>query len=71
MTAVLDHISEGCGVRKTSRLTGVHCATVLRYSRLAGAHAYDLPDVLVAFSPRTREGQLSEALPGKARSCAE
>jgi len=52
MVSVLDHVSEGCGVRKTSRLTGVHHGdTVLRDSRLAGAHAHDLHDALVAFSP--------------------
>ena len=51
MVSVLDHVSEGCGVRKTSRLTGVHRDTVLRDSRLAGAHAHDLHDALVAFSP--------------------
>ena len=42
---------EGCGVRKTSRLTGVHRDTVTRYSRLAGKHAHDVHDELVAFSP--------------------
>jgi IS1 family transposase len=60
MVSVLDHISEGCGVRKTSRLTGVHRDTVLRYSRLAGEQAQDLHDVLVAFSPQTREVQFDE-----------
>src|SRR2546425_13078902 len=39
MGSVLDHLSEGCGVRKTSRLTGVHRDTVIRYSLLAGEHA--------------------------------
>jgi len=33
IVSVLDHVSEGCGVRKTSRLTGVHRDTVIRYSR--------------------------------------
>jgi transposase-like protein len=49
--SVLEHISEGWGVRQTGRLTGVHRDTVMRYSRLAGEHAHDLHDVLVAFSP--------------------
>jgi transposase-like protein len=49
--AVLNHIAEGCGVRKTSRLVGVNKDTVLRYSLLAGEHARQLHDELVAFSP--------------------
>ena len=57
---MLDHVSEGCGVRKTGRLTGVHRDTVIRYSLLAGEHATDLHDVLVAFSPQTREVQFDE-----------
>jgi len=60
IVSVLDHISEGCGVRKTSRLTGVHRDTVIRYSLLAGEQARDLHDVLVAFSPQTREVQFDE-----------
>jgi LacI family transcriptional regulator len=51
LIAVLAHIAEGCGVRKTSRLTGVNKNTVVRYSRLAGEHAKALHDELVAFSP--------------------
>jgi transposase-like protein len=30
MVSVLDHVSEGCGVRKTSRLIGVHRETESR-----------------------------------------
>jgi IS1 family transposase len=60
MVSVLDHVSEGCGVRKTSRLIGVHRDTVSRYSLLAGEHAHDLHDVLVALSPQTREVQFDE-----------
>ncbi len=51
IASVLAHVSESCGVRKTSRLTGVHKNTVVRYSRLAGDHARSLHDELVAFSP--------------------
>jgi transposase-like protein len=51
-TAVLAHVAEGVGTRKTARLTGVHPDTVARYIRLAGAHAAELHDELVAFSPR-------------------
>jgi transposase-like protein len=49
--AVLAHIAEGCGVRKTGRLVGVNKDTVVRYSLLAGHHAHQLHDELVAFSP--------------------
>lgn len=49
--AVLAHLSEGVGTRKTARLTGVHPDTVTRYTRLAGDHAGRLHDELVAFSP--------------------
>jgi LacI family transcriptional regulator len=49
--SVLNHIAEGCGVRKTGRLVGVSKDTVVRYSVLAGGHARRLHDELVAFSP--------------------
>ena len=42
--AVLAHVAEGCGVRKTGRLAGVNKNTVIRYSALAGGHAKDLHD---------------------------
>ncbi len=51
VTSVLDHVSEGCGVRQTGRLVGVHRDTVMRYSRLAGGHAEAAHDELVAVSP--------------------
>ena len=51
IVSVLAHIVEGCGVRKTGRLVGVNKNTVIRYSVLAGEHAQDLHDELVAFSP--------------------
>lgn len=49
--AVVAHIAEGIGTRKTARLTGVHPDTVARYTRVAGDHAQQLHDELVAFSP--------------------
>jgi transposase-like protein len=49
--SVLHHIQEGCGVRKTGRLVGVHRNTVVRLSVLAGTHAQQLHDERVAFSP--------------------
>jgi transposase-like protein len=50
--AVLHHLAEGCGVRQTSRLTGVSKDTVVRYSLRAGRHAQQLHDERVAFSPQ-------------------
>jgi transposase-like protein len=51
VASVLQHIAEGCGVRQTSRLCGVDKNTVVRYSLLAGDHAEQLHDELVALSP--------------------
>jgi len=51
IVSVLAHVAEGCGVRKISRLVGVNRNTVTRYGRLAGEHARELHDELVAFSP--------------------
>ena len=48
---VLEHIAEGCGVRQTGRLCKVNRNTVGRLSRLAGTHARNLHEELVAFSP--------------------
>jgi transposase-like protein len=50
--SVLHHLAEGNGIRQTERLTGVHRDTVMRLARLAGRHAHDAHDELVAFSPR-------------------
>jgi hypothetical protein len=49
---VLQHLVEGNGVRQTERLVGVHRDTVMRLGRLAGTHARDSHEELVAFSPR-------------------
>jgi transposase-like protein len=51
IVSILAHIDDGCGVRKTARLVGVTPNTVTRYSSLAGEHAQNLHDELVAFSP--------------------
>ena len=56
VTAVLAHVAEGVGTRRTARLTGVHTDTVTRYTRLAGDHAADLHEELVPFSPEDRRG---------------
>jgi len=49
--SLLRHVDDGCGVRQTGRLVGVHRDTVMRYSRLAGDHAEAAHDELVAVSP--------------------
>lgn len=54
--SLLGHLSESCGVRKTSRLVGVHRDTVTRYILVAGRHARQLHEELVAFSPRHSGG---------------
>jgi hypothetical protein len=45
------HLADRNGVRATARQVGVAPNTGVRYSRLAGAHARQLPDEFVAFSP--------------------
>ena len=49
--SLFQHLAERNGVRATARLVGVRPNTVVRYSRLAGGHARQLHDELVAFSP--------------------
>ena len=51
MVQILDHLADGCGVRKTARLTGRSRNTVARYSELAGQQAKAVQDELAAFSP--------------------
>jgi transposase-like protein len=53
---VLEHVAEGCGVRQTGRLCKVNRNTVGRLSRLAGEHARNLHDELVALSPPDPRG---------------
>ena len=50
-TAVLEHIAEGCGVRRTGRLCQVQRNTVSRLGRLAGEHALALHNRLVGLAP--------------------
>lgn len=54
--AVLEHVADGCGVRQTERLVGVHRDTVTRYIRKAGDHAVAAHDELVALSPPHHRG---------------
>ena len=56
LLSLLAHVSEGCGVRTTSRLVGVHRDTVTHYIRACGAHAQRLHDELVGFSPLDPRG---------------
>jgi transposase-like protein len=56
IASVLQHIAEGCGVRKTARLAGVSKDTVTRYCLRVGEHAQQLHDELVAFSPSNPGG---------------
>jgi transposase-like protein len=56
--AVLHHVQEGCGARKTSRLVGVNKNTVIRLAALAGQHAQDVHDEFVAFSPSDSGGSV-------------
>ena len=58
--SILEHVNEGCGVRKTARLVKVHRDTVSRYSRATGEHSRAAHDELVAHSPETRELQMDE-----------
>jgi IS1 family transposase/transposase-like protein len=60
VASILEHLTEGCGVRKTARLVKVHPDTVSRYTRAAGEHARAAHDDLVAHSPETREIQMDE-----------
>ena len=50
--SIFEHLAERNGVRATARLVKVNRNTVVRYSRLAGDHARQLHDELVAFSPQ-------------------
>jgi transposase-like protein len=52
--SVLHHLQESCGVRQTSRLVGGNKNTVLRLAVVAGRHAQELHEELVAFSPSDR-----------------
>jgi LacI family transcriptional regulator len=56
VVSILEHLSEGGGVRQTERLVKVHRDTVMRYGRLAGEHAKKAHDELVAFSPEHPRG---------------
>lgn len=41
---IVAHLQEGCGIRRTARLTGHARSTVARYALVAGAHARAVHD---------------------------
>lgn len=51
IVSIIRHVQEGNGMRQTGRLESVKEDTVIRLTRLAGRHAHDLHQQLVAFSP--------------------
>jgi transposase-like protein len=51
LLAVLAHVADGRGARQAARLVGVGKDAVSRPCLLAGQHARQLHDELVAFSP--------------------
>ena len=57
--AVLDHVADGCGVRKTGRLVGVTKDTVMALTRRAGEHALALHNEL-ARHLKVSEAQFDE-----------
>jgi transposase-like protein len=58
VVSVLEHLAEGCGVRKTERLVSVHRDTVTRLSRLAEASTPREPTMSSwPFPPKTEEVQ--------------
>jgi transposase-like protein len=65
--SILAHLADGCGIRPTARLVGVHRDTVLRLAKVAGQHAHDAHDELVAFSPSDPRGPVRR----EARLCRQ
>jgi transposase-like protein len=49
---LFQHLADRTGVRATARQVGVAPNTVVRYARLAGAHARQLHDEFVGVSPQ-------------------
>ena len=56
VVSILHHVQEGCGMRATGRLLGIKEDTVIRYAKLAGRHAAQLHERLVALSPSDAGG---------------
>jgi IS1 family transposase len=60
--AIFAHLSDGCGIRQTGRLTGHGKDTVQRYAKKVGPHGKALHDERVAFSPPNDRGAVRRAL---------
>ena len=58
IVSIVEHVVEGNGMRKTSRLLKVGKDTVCRYTQLAGEHSEKLHEELVAFSPTDRRDSI-------------
>jgi transposase-like protein len=54
VVSILQHVQEGNGMRQTGRLERVKEDTVIRYAKMAGKHAQQLHEELLAFSPSDR-----------------
>jgi LacI family transcriptional regulator len=52
IVSIVEHVSEGCGVRKTGRLVKVNKNTVMRYSFLSGNHSKTASEELLFFLRR-------------------
>ena len=59
IVAVAEHLEEGCGIRKTARLTGASKDGVTRIAKRLGLHSKALHDVRVR-DLEVREAQLDE-----------
>ena len=59
IVAVAEHLKEGCGIRKTARLTGASKDGVTRIAKRLGLHSKALHDVRVR-DLEVREAQLDE-----------
>ncbi|PWR70432.1 hypothetical protein DLD82_15635 [Methanospirillum stamsii] len=58
--SIMEHLSEGCEIRKTSRLTDVSLGIVARLSQKSGKHAQLIHGELVDFPTQTNEVQFDE-----------
>lgn len=76
VVALLEHVAEGNGMRKTSRLEKTYLQTVIRDTRLAGEHAEELHEELVGVSPKdggtSARRKVYDRLDGRScRSCLD
>ena len=71
VVSILAHVQEGVGMRKTGRLVGVKEDTVIRYARRAGAHAKQLHEEFVSFSPGDPGGAVRREVVVRAQEAEE